>query len=139
MSFTITRCADCGASISLCDHAAQRLLNPERSFSAGRIGELLAEVERLLAENARLRAEMRSEQDRLCGYLRDQRAELDEARAALLATTPPPGAVVALVRATLSHVLEHNGHSSPTLRRHHLLEAERHLGALSETLDALAE
>ncbi len=37
-------CLDCGAAVLLCDHAARRLLDPERAFHAGELELLTAEL-----------------------------------------------------------------------------------------------
>lgn len=44
-------CVDCGAAISLCEHAAQRMMDPERGFWQAR----LAEVQADLAESEQVR------------------------------------------------------------------------------------
>jgi hypothetical protein len=51
------QCVDCGEVISICDHAVQRLLDPERSYSLGEVERLNTLVETLSRVLARYQDE----------------------------------------------------------------------------------
>jgi hypothetical protein len=61
MSDDADTCTDCGQVISLCDHAAARLLDPERGFSAG----VEADLQTALAASEARAAELAAANQRL--------------------------------------------------------------------------
>lgn len=88
------------------------------------------------AARAALVEQHETDRERLIGYINEARAELDEARRALISDAPPPAAIVPLVRAALDEMGIAGLHSNPTLIRRHSEQAGRYWTALQDALAA---